>query len=361
MPRLSLDDVPTCERCATRPVARGMCSSHYPLWRRAHAGPRCGVCVATGGDRRAATRGLCSPHDLVSRRAAQEQAGFRARNSGKAAPCAGAPCPSPRETGSLFCGTECRERAAEWPAKPIERQCVSCLGTFSTKRVDAKYCSASCRRFKPYVKQKFGITLEEYVARVRAPGSACEICTSDGNGRWLCLDHDHATGELRGTLCDPCNRGLGRARDDAQRLRDLTDYLASSVLLPSVTTLEVPAVGTCRMCLAECGHDGRKTRGYCSQVCSGRARDCRRYGLSPEQFHWLVAQTASSCSVCVAPLLVGADHHDDRVIVDHCHDSGRVRGILCNYCNLALSCFADDPGRMVAAIEYLARYEQSAA
>lgn len=50
----------------------------------------------------------------------------------------------------------------------------------------------------------------------------CEACGSSANLRF---DHDHATGDMRGVLCNRCNTLLGFAQDDAVRLRALADYL----------------------------------------------------------------------------------------------------------------------------------------
>lgn len=53
------------------------------------------------------------------------------------------------------------------------------------------------------------------------------VCQIPGCGsmKKISLDHDHATGQFRGWLCDDCNNALGRARDNPAVLRALADYL----------------------------------------------------------------------------------------------------------------------------------------
>lgn len=60
-------------------------------------------------------------------------------------------------------------------------------------------------------KAKYGITPEEFYAKLAAQNNKCAICGRDMNDytRIFCVDHNHTTNKVRGLLCDPCNYGLG--------------------------------------------------------------------------------------------------------------------------------------------------------
>ncbi len=61
------------------------------------------------------------------------------------------------------------------------------------------------------LKAKFGITVEQYDEMLAAQGGACAICQGPPGGRWerFHVDHDHATGKVRGLLCHGCNTAIG--------------------------------------------------------------------------------------------------------------------------------------------------------
>jgi hypothetical protein len=80
------------------------------------------------------------------------------------------------------------------------------------------------------------------------------------------------------------------------------------------------------------------------------------YGIEPEEYEALYAQQDGKCAICGTPVsnyLRDLDASGRGTCVDHCHDSNRVRGILCHGCNIGLGGFRDDPVRLLAAVEYL--------
>lgn len=76
------------------------------------------------------------------------------------------------------------------------------------------------------LRNRFGITPERYDEMLAAQGGACAICGEGcASGRRLAVDHDHATGEVRGLLCMKCNTTLG-ILEQGNRLDQMLAYLS---------------------------------------------------------------------------------------------------------------------------------------
>ena len=74
----------------------------------------------------------------------------------------------------------------------------------------------------------------------------------------------------------------------------------------------------------------------------------KQYALTTEQHAALLARQSGVCAICHSP--------DNRQLsVDHVHDTGAVRGLLCRRCNLGLGCFGDNAALLEVAISYLQR------
>lgn len=74
----------------------------------------------------------------------------------------------------------------------------------------------------------------------------------------------------------------------------------------------------------------------------------KQFGLTIEQYDALLEEQDDRCAICVSPYPGQRNWH-----VDHDHNIGKVRGLLCSACNTGLGHFQDDPARMRAAIAYL--------
>jgi hypothetical protein len=86
------------------------------------------------------------------------------------------------------------------------------------------------RRKKPTKHDRYirSIPQAEYDALFEAQGGVCAVCGHPPKRYRLSLDHDHKTMALRGLLCHACNRLIGFARDNPERLRRAADYLEGS-------------------------------------------------------------------------------------------------------------------------------------
>lgn len=59
-----------------------------------------------------------------------------------------------------------------------------------------------------WLKKTYGITADEYDNMLADQGGCCKLCRRAPGKRPLDVDHDHATGKVRGLLCNQCNRTL---------------------------------------------------------------------------------------------------------------------------------------------------------
>jgi len=94
-------------------------------------------------------------------------------------------------------------------------------------------------RDKEYQK-RFGITLAEYNEMLIRQGGVCAICESSPGRRRLEVDHCHATGKVRGLLCEICNRALGHFQDSPKIFRSAAEYLERSYASQESSTKSLP-------------------------------------------------------------------------------------------------------------------------
>jgi hypothetical protein len=79
----------------------------------------------------------------------------------------------------------------------------------------------------------------------------------------------------------------------------------------------------------------------------------KKFGITIDQYDRLLEEQRGVCAICKREEVKAKQGVIMALAVDHCHKTGKVRGLLCNSCNLALGKFGDDAGRLRAAINYL--------
>ena len=99
----------------------------------------------------------------------------------------------------------CREYAREWCRNNPEKRAAYAKGW--RERYPEK--QALKRRRQAY-RRKYGIEIEVYERMFAEQNGVCAICgSSAAEGKWLAVDHNHATGQVRSLLCDGCNWKIG--------------------------------------------------------------------------------------------------------------------------------------------------------
>lgn len=83
-----------------------------------------------------------------------------------------------------------------------------------------------------------------------------------------------------------------------------------------------------------------------------------RYGITPEQYEEMFTIQEGKCAICGSEETARHNHSNEvqKLAVDHCHITGKIRALLCQDCNRGLGKFKDDPARLIQAAEYVKRH-----
>lgn len=148
------------------------------------------------------------------------------RGAGRTCESCGRELPADARAALRFCKDETcvksrqRERWQAWRQREEE------AGTF---RDTVNQYQRAFRERTGYARDyelrtRYGITLDEWLSMVEAVDGKCEICGGDQES--MCVDHDHASGKVRGVLCRRCNRAIGQLGDTADHLKKAVAYLS---------------------------------------------------------------------------------------------------------------------------------------
>lgn len=96
---------------------------------------------------------------------------------------------------------------------------------------------------------------------------------------------------------------------------------------------------------------------FCNKTVNERtyvSRCAKRYGLSVDDYNSLLEKQGNKCAICKCPQPnEGKLSKRNRLVIDHDHLTGRVRGLLCDPCNRAIGQFKENLSNIKAAVKYL--------
>lgn len=132
---------------------------------------------------------------------------------------------------------------------------------------------------------------------------------------------------------------------------------------------------TCRKCaetlpIVEFGRDKRSPDGHtprCKRCrATGRKAECTqlnrdrmlrwKFGITADEYDAMLRAQGGGCAVCGDTRVPS---HQKFLSVDHDHETGAIRGILCSGCNTALGLLGENPTRMVRLARYVASHDPS--
>lgn len=176
------------------------------------------------------------------------------------------------------------------------------------------------------LKNRFGITLEQFLSILKTQNNMCGVC-----GTTLvqpCVDHCHVTGMVRGVLCRGCNSGVGSFKDSPETLHTAIRWIqGNQQIVPfngNVSDIIPPS------CLL-------------------------KYNITSSEYVDMFVKQGGFCGICGRPLPYKKQERGFSANIDHCHVTGKVRGILCGKCNRGLGLLKDSCEIITKAIEWVER------
>ena len=107
------------------------------------------------------------------------------------------------------------------PLRPVDPQRGCAIAWCDGRHYGRGLCKRHLRMANAY-----GLSIKKLIAALAAPSCACcDRPWGDSRDRQAVIDHDHATGNVRGVVCGACNIGIGHFDDDPDRLIRAAAYL----------------------------------------------------------------------------------------------------------------------------------------
>lgn len=92
----------------------------------------------------------------------------------------------------------------------------------------------------------------------------------------------------------------------------------------------------------------RKKNAVMEKVYQRRSDYKKKFGITVDQYEHMLIMQNGVCAICHHVCVTGRN-----LAVDHCHETGKIRGLLCANCNRGIGMFKDMPNRLKMAAKYL--------
>jgi hypothetical protein len=98
---------------------------------------------------------------------------------------------------------------------------------------------------------------------------------------------------------------------------------------------------------------------YCCVACRGKNSYYKRnYGIDEADLKAMKEEQDYKCYICSSEgFMIGNNNHSEKLAVDHDHETGKVRKLLCHNCNRALGLMKDDPELLRKAANYIEQFK----
>ena len=106
----------------------------------------------------------------------------------------------------------------------------------------------------------------------------------------------------------------------------------------------------CKICRTAKNAERRKKNPELYADIERRSKFKRIYGITIDDYYDMLKMQNNGCGICGA---IKPSNRTGFFSIDHCHTSGKVRGLLCTKCNRGLGLFNDSPQRLQSAVSYL--------
>lgn len=238
------------------------------------------------------------------------------------------PCPQRAIRSPRGAATPGGMAETPWRFRLMDRTCAHCDARFSSPYSRARYCSVDCRVLGDR-ERKREYHAERYRPQV-APERQCLWC---------------------GDVYQPKTRRSLLCSEECKSAHAVERWRKQKAVVPRKRHCHKCGVLTdqpsSRRGICVCD-DCRVPRSEI-QARAELLRRVRRYGLTVEQYDAIWERQGRRCGICgvTEPTKKGW-------VIDHCHDTGIVRGILCSRCNVGIGMLGDSEANVAKAGWYLA-------